>query len=231
MMKKILLFGLALLPAVVSAETVSGQYISKEKSDVSLSIKRIGKVVHPNKKGAFSLRNAEIDTDTLVVESARFNVPIFFPLKGTTIVVINEQADQLDVTQKMPPLDFPSSYNGIIVSKADLERTGERMTLTAVNSKVPRQNSATTFNGNTEPLYFLDGLLVNDISTMPLSEVAYVEVVRPSNPECAAMGARGANGMILVTSETKYHTENPNWDEPREFTIHIPIKVTDSATK
>lgn len=227
MKKAILFLGLTILPALVQAETISGEYISKSKNDVSLLIKRIGKIARPSKKGAFSLKNVDIDNDTLVVKSPRFENSVLLPIKGTCQFTITEEENRLVVKQAKAPFNPPTAYNGIIVTKESLEKTGERMALAAINLKIPRQNSPTTFSGNTEPLYFIDGLLTSDISTIPLSEIAYAEVVRATNAESASLGARGANGMILLTTENKYHVENPDWNEPREFTVEVPVTINE----
>lgn len=225
-MRKVLLFlGLCLLPSLAGAETVSGRYISDKKNDVSLYVKGMTKISRPDKKGRFAVKNVNVAADTIVVKSPRFENYVFVPLNGTSTVVITEQSDRLDVNLKRAPYVPAAEYNGIIVMKDALERTGERMALAAVNVKVPRQNAPTTFNGNMEPLYFIDGQLTGDISTIPLTEIAYAEVVRASNPESAALGARGANGMILLTTETKYRVDNPDWNAPTEFSLQIPVVI------
>lgn len=230
MKKTIVILGLSILPALLSAETVSGRYIMKGKNDISLLIKSVGKVARPDKKGRFTLKNADVENDTIVVKSPRFENSVFLPLKGTSILTITEQDNQLEVKQEKAPFVPPTAYNGIILTKQEMERTGERMVLSAINVKIPKQNSPTTFGGTTEPLYFVDGLLSSDISTIPLSEIAYAEVVRASNAETAALGARGANGMILLTTENKYRIENPDWNEPKEFTIQVPVIIKEIPT-
>ncbi len=225
MRKALLMAGLSLLPVLSGAETVSGRYVSEAKNDVSLYVKGANKISRPDKKGKFSVKNVNVATDTLVVKSPRFEHFVFLPLNGASTVVINEQSGLLNVNLKKSPYVPTAEYNGIILTKDVLERTGERMALAAVNVKVPRQNAPTTFNGNMEPLYFIDGQLTSDVSTVPLVEIAYAEVVRGSNAESAAMGARGANGMILLTTETKYRVDNPDWNAPTEFSMSIPVSM------
>ncbi len=226
MKSKAILFALGLLPFLANAETITGKYTSDtpyKKGDVTIIINRTGKNTQPDKKGRFSLKNTDPRQDTLVLYSAiRGNVS-FIPMKGCVEFIIKEEKGVLDVVQKRAPFIPTSEYSGQIYMKESLEKTGESMTLSAINAKVPRSNVATSFNGSLAPIYYVDGLEVGEISTLPLSEVAYVEIVRPSNPECAALGARGANGMILVTTETKYKIQNPHWNEPMEY--HWEIRV------
>ncbi|MCR5498253.1 MAG: hypothetical protein K6F48_10465 [Paludibacteraceae bacterium] len=215
-----ILFALGILPFLANAETITGQYTSDtpyKKGDVSIVNKRTGKNTQPDKKGRFSLKDTDPRQDTLVLYSATSGKASFVPMKGCVEFVIKEDKNRVDVVQRRAPFEPTSEHSGQIYMKESLERTGESMTLAAINAKVPRSNVATTFNGSLEPIYFVDGLEVSEISTLPLSEVAYVEVVRPSNPACTELGARGANGMILVTTESNYRMQNPHWNEPMEY--------------
>lgn len=221
-----ILIALGILPFLANAETITGHYSSNlpmKRGDISISVKRTGKSTQPNKKGRFALRNVDIDNDTLVLHSESHDRTSYLPVRGCVEFIIKDEADKVDIVQKKAPYEPSGMYGGQIFTKASLEKTGESMTLAAVNAKAPRSNVYTSFTGKTEPLYYIDGLEVGEIATLPLSEVAYVELVRPSNPECAAMGSRGGNGMILVTTVTKYKAENPAWNEPTEY--HWEIRL------
>lgn len=220
-----ILIALGILPFLASAETITGKYTSDtpyKKGDVTIINKRTGKNTQPDKKGSFSMKSTDPNRDTLVLYSAVSGKTSSIPMKGCVEFIIKEEKGEMDIVQKRAPFEPTSEHSGQIYMKEALEKTGESMTLAAINAKVPRNNVATTFKGSLEPIYFVDGLEVGEISTLPLSEVAYVEVVKPSNPECAALGARGANGMILVTTETRYRMQNPHWSEPKEY--HWEIK-------
>lgn len=56
-----------------------------------------------------------------------------------------------------------------------------------------------TILGNTDPLIMVDGVETNDISTISITEVANISVLK--GPECSAYGARGANGVILIRTK------------------------------
>ncbi len=230
MRKGILLLASCLCPALLSAETLSGHYTSDNCKEVTISNKRTGKFCHPDKKGRFSLKGTEVEKDTIIVLPKADGLPVILPLNGACEVNITDQGKQLNVTLKKAPYQPTTAFNGTIIWKESLKRTGEDMTLPAVNKKMPMSsNVATSFYGSTRPLYMMDGMEISDLSTIPLTEVAYVEIVRPGSSECAALGARGANGIISVTSETKYRTENPTWNEPTEIHLQLPIsgKQTD----
>ncbi|MBO7427512.1 MAG: hypothetical protein J6U08_02235 [Paludibacteraceae bacterium] len=215
-----ILIALGILPFLANAETIIGKYSSDlpfKKGDISITVKRTGKSTQPDKKGKFSLRNVDPSQDTLVLYSGTRNRTLFLPAKGCVEFNIKDEKDLVDIVQKRAAFEPMSEHSGQIYMKESLEKTGESMTLAAINAKVPRSNVVTTFNGSLDPIYFVDGLEASEISTLPLSEVAYVEVVRPSNPACTELGARGANGMILVTTMTKYRTQNLLWNEPTEY--------------
>lgn len=226
MKRNAMFIALAMVSLLANAETITGRYSSNlpfKKGEISISNKRTGKSTQLDKKGRFALRNVDIDHDTLVLFAANRNRTTFLPAKGCVEFIIKEEDDKVDVLQKRMVQEPAGEHGGQIYLKESLEKTGESMTLAAVNTRAPRSTVYTTFTGNTEPIYFVDNIEVAEIATLPLSEVAYVEIVRPSSPECAALGARGANGMIFVTTENKYRTENPAWNEPREYHVEIQI--------
>ena len=52
-----------------------------------------------------------------------------------------------------------------------------------------------------EPLYIVDGFPVSDISDIPASEIESIDVLKDAS-STAIYGARGANGVILVTTKS-----------------------------
>ena len=54
-----------------------------------------------------------------------------------------------------------------------------------------------TLTGSTEPMFIVDGVVVDDISYLNPYEVASVDVLKDS--EASAYGVQGANGVILIT--------------------------------
>lgn len=220
----ILLLAVCLVPASISAETFYGHYSSSNSKEATISNKRTGKICHPDKKGRFSLKGTEFREDTIIVLPQNDKLPVLIALNGACEANITENGLRLDVVLKKAPYQPTSAFNGTIIWKESLKMTGEEMALPAIVKKMPMSpNIATTFYGNQRPLYMIDGMEISDLSTTPLSEVAYVEIVRAGSPECAVMGARGANGIICVTTEAKYRTQNPAWNEPTEIHLQLPI--------
>jgi TonB-dependent SusC/RagA subfamily outer membrane receptor len=54
-----------------------------------------------------------------------------------------------------------------------------------------------TITGPTDPMFIVDGVVVDDISHLNPYEVASVDVLKDS--EASAYGVQGANGVILIT--------------------------------
>jgi len=54
-----------------------------------------------------------------------------------------------------------------------------------------------TFYGNTEPLYVLDGMTVSTIDGIPPQQVKSIDILK--GPSASIYGSRGANGVIIIT--------------------------------
>ena len=54
-----------------------------------------------------------------------------------------------------------------------------------------------TLTGSTDPMFIVDGVVVDDISYLNPYEVASVDVLKDS--EASSYGVQGANGVILIT--------------------------------
>lgn len=222
----------------VSAENIAGVYKSVNPKEVSISILGGDKVEHPDKRGRFTLKNVDLSKDTMLIESPTLEFPIAMPIahpQGAQYVsayIITEKVVEdgvwVDFCYKPKPISLPTLYGGIVIKREDLESTGEQSVLSAVKVKYPQQ-SLTTFNGNTTPLYFVDGVETTDITGFPVRETAYVEYVSPTSSACASLGARGANGAILITTKTKFETTLGYKGDPEEK--HIEIKQKGSVSR
>lgn len=54
-----------------------------------------------------------------------------------------------------------------------------------------------TFYGNTEPLYILDGMPVSNIDGIPPRQVKSIDILKGAS--AAIYGSRGSNGVIIIT--------------------------------
>ena len=57
-----------------------------------------------------------------------------------------------------------------------------------------------TINASTDPLYVVDGVVMNDFAMMNPNDIESIEVLKDASAT-AIYGARGANGVIMVTTK------------------------------
>jgi hypothetical protein len=99
---------------------------------------------------------------------------------------------------------------------------------TSRNDSGIRIRGITSFSGNQEPIFMLDGLVVSygEISSIPVSWIDRIDVLK--SEKAAAFGMRGANGVISVITKTfenitykpvihSVNTKISGYDAPRIF--------------
>lgn len=64
-----------------------------------------------------------------------------------------------------------------------------------------RIRGANSISGNNNPLYVVDGLVVGDINSINVNDIASMEVLKDASAT-AIYGSRGANGVVLITTKT-----------------------------
>ena len=68
-----------------------------------------------------------------------------------------------------------------------------------VNGTSIRIRGERSINGNNEPLILVDGMVMDDISSISPNEVERIDVLKDA-ASTAMYGSRGANGVILITT-------------------------------
>ncbi len=63
-----------------------------------------------------------------------------------------------------------------------------------------RIRGANSISGNNNPLYVVDGLVVGDINSLNVNDIASMEVLKDASAT-AIYGSRGANGVVLITTK------------------------------
>lgn len=80
-------------------------------------------------------------------------------------------------------------------------------------------------NSNSEPLYIVDGIPLADISTIPVEDIESIEVLKDAS-STAIYGARGSNGVILVTTQKGKIRAKPEITYSSRFTFEtIPTEL------
>jgi len=64
-----------------------------------------------------------------------------------------------------------------------------------------RIRGANSISGNNAPLYVVDGLVVGDINSINVNDIASMEVLKDASAT-AIYGSRGANGVVLITTKS-----------------------------
>ena len=64
-----------------------------------------------------------------------------------------------------------------------------------------RIRGANSISGNNAPLYVVDGLVIGDINSININDVASMEVLKDASAT-AIYGSRGANGVVLITTKS-----------------------------
>ena len=72
---------------------------------------------------------------------------------------------------------------------------GNSITIRGINS----------INSSTEPLILVDGVEINDLSTVNPNDVYSVDVLKDASS--SIYGVRGGNGVILITTKGARHTD------------------------
>ncbi len=80
------------------------------------------------------------------------------------------------------------------------------------------------------PLYVLDGMIVNDVNHLNPNEIETMQVLKDASA-AAIYGARGANGVILITTK-KGHKGKPQLDLTANFSAaEMPKKIDMMGTE
>lgn len=82
-----------------------------------------------------------------------------------------------------------------------------------------------TINGNSNPLYVIDGVPRDNMTDINPSDVASIQVLKDASAT-SIYGSRGANGVILI--ETKKGTGNTSITVDAFYGIQDPVKMMDN---
>jgi TonB-dependent SusC/RagA subfamily outer membrane receptor len=177
-------------------ETARGATFN-ETETTKTSDKKTAKADRKKKKGTVQ--------DTLFIRGIA-DQTVAIPMDGADHVTISVTDDSLRVQQGKKKVARPSSrYGGYMVTRSELEKTGEMYLLKAIAMKVPgvrmlgdnlQIRGVSTFNSTTAPLYLVDGVETGYVTHLLVSEVDNVEVLKDSST--SMFGMKGANGVVLI---------------------------------
>jgi TonB-linked SusC/RagA family outer membrane protein len=176
-----------------------------------------------DEKGNFEMDNVAIGTKLTASQLGMQTKEFQFQGKGDLIIVLEENTNELD---EVTIVAFGKQKKESVVASIttvntkDLKVSSSNLT-TALSGRIagvisyqrsgePGQDNAqffirgvTTFGtGKADPLILIDGveLSTNDLARLNVDDIASFSVMKDANAT-ALYGARGANGVILVTSK------------------------------
>lgn len=232
-----------LLPAVVMAQTraITGTVTSSEDG---LGLPGVNVVVEGTTKGTVTDVDGRFSIDLLPEE----NILVFSFVGFTSQTVTVDQQTSIDVLLEVDAktLDEVVVIGYGTVRKSDLTGAVSRVSAEDL-VKVPATNPMQSLQGkvagvqitsgsgapgespivrirgvgttgNPNPIYVVDGVIVNDINYLNAADIQSIEVLKDASAT-AIYGNRGANGVILVTTKLGKVGQEPSFNVGAEFSV------------
>ncbi|OUS00938.1 hypothetical protein A9Q86_09315 [Flavobacteriales bacterium 33_180_T64] len=151
-------------------------------------------------------------TENLPIHSSIMNVAMQNDNKALDEVVINAYR-----SNNKPNASFAQTLSGQVAGLNITSGNGQAINLRGVSS----------LSGNTEPLFIIDGIPVNEDSFRALDadNIATLDVLKDTN-STAIYGNRGANGVVLITTKKGNFTTNGDSIEEGITNTRFEIKKT-----
>jgi TonB-dependent SusC/RagA subfamily outer membrane receptor len=174
--------------------------------------------VKTDRKGIFTIVARQLpDSITIMLPSQKlFKIPVnnrkyMKILTGEAAFTVSEAKDEIIRIGYGTERQSRSTQSSFSVSGQELLETGERDIIHAIAGKVPGLNLKYKENGiasiqirggtgmgdENEPLYVVDGSIVDDLTYVNLNDVEKVDILKDGS----IFGTRGANGAIVVTTK------------------------------
>ncbi|MEL7587840.1 MAG: TonB-dependent receptor plug domain-containing protein [Prolixibacteraceae bacterium] len=186
--------------------------------NVPVFVKEQDVPVKTDRKGIFTIAVNDLpDSITIMLPSQKlFQIPVnnrnYLKIRtGEAACSVMEARDEIIRIGYGVERQSRSTQSSFSVSGQELLETGERDIIHAIAGKVPglnltfKENGAVSIQirGGTgmgdehEPLYIVDGSIVDDLTYVNLNDVEKVDVLKDGS----IFGTRGANGAIVVTTK------------------------------
>lgn len=202
-------------------DTLVGQILNKSGKaikNVPVSVKGHQEMIRTDRKGIFLVVGNQLpDTVTIMLPSKKlFRIPVagmnFLKIEtNETAFSVAEAKDEIVNIGYGQMRKSRSTTGSFSVTGDQLRETGERDIIQAIVGKVPGLNmvynssgkatilirGGTSLDGNNDPLYVVDGSVVEDLSFVNLNDIEKVDVLKDGS----IYGTRGANGAIVVTTK------------------------------
>lgn len=201
-------------------DTLVGLVVNKSgKAIKNVPVSVSGKEMnYTDRKGIFMIVADHLpDTVTIMLHSKKlFRIPV----NGMNFLKINTNETEHLVSQAKDEIinigygemrKSRSTTGDFSVTGDALRETGERNIIIALAGKIPGLNvvydnsgkvtviirGGSSMEGNNDPLYVVDGSIVEDFTYLNINDVFRIDVLKDGS----IYGARGANGAIVVTTK------------------------------
>jgi len=219
--KKIFLLGLFLLGIYAQAQQITGT-VSDANGPLpgaSIIVKGTVNGTTTDFDGNYSLDNVAVDAILQVTFVGYATQEVNVAGKATINIILFEDADELDeivvvgygvkkkslVTGAIGSLDekqIESSSSPRVERILQGRVAGVTVTSTSgspgAGAKVRIRGTGS--NGNSDPLYIVDGMKVSSIDNIAPTDIANIEVLKDA-ASSAIYGTEGANGVVIVTTK------------------------------
>lgn len=131
---------------------------------------------------------------------------------------------------RVPSSSLSNSFGGRIAGVISMQRSGEPGA-DGANFWI---RGAATFSGSTSPLIFIDGVEVSagDMNAIPSEAIENFSILKDASAT-ALYGARGANGVVLITTRTGKEMDKPRISVRIDNTFTAPtrsLQMADAVT-
>ena len=161
------------------------------KADATLVVSCIGYVTKEVAVASRGVVNIALEEDTEFLDEVvvvGYGVQKKKLVTGSTIQVKGEDLAKLNTTSALGAMQ--SSTPGMqIMSSSGQPGEGFKVTIRGMGT-----------TGSFAPLYVIDGVAGGDINSLNPSDIESIDVLKDA-ASCAIYGARGANGVVLVTTK------------------------------
>ncbi len=152
-------------------------------------------IVSPSNGAASSEINGRTNIDFIL--TGQFKNVSTTPIEEKVTIGYGE-VNKRDATSSVPKLD--ARGDKFMAYKDIYEMMTGRFPGVEVSGKSIRISGASSFMLSTEPLFVVDGMIIESIDGIAPSTVKTIEVLK--GPAASIYGARGANGVIVITTLT-----------------------------
>jgi TonB-dependent SusC/RagA subfamily outer membrane receptor len=202
-------------------DTLVGLIVNKSGKaikNVPVSVAGHKDMTYSNRKGIFMVVGEHLpDSVTIMLPSKKlYQIPVggmkFLKIStNETAFSVSQAKDEIVNIGYGSILKSHSTSGNYTITGDELRQTGERDIIMAIAGKVPglnlvynnngtatlRLRGGASLDGNDDPLYIVDGSIVDDLLHLNMNDVAKVDVLKDGS----IYGARGANGAIVVTTK------------------------------